>query len=102
MRNVSSLIPCGIEEFVRRLFRDLNRGVLGPSGDGKVIILSDSDEEEEVWEEDATDAKATPSSVVESPASTASTDDADDANKGRSPDRAIGGSSSGRDEASLP
>jgi hypothetical protein len=48
MRNVSSLIPRGIEEFVRRLFRDLNRGVLGPSGDGKVIILSDSDEEEEV------------------------------------------------------
>jgi hypothetical protein len=102
MRNVSSLIPRGIEEFVRRLFRDLNRSVLGPSGDGKVIILSDSDEEEEVWEEDATNTKATPSSVVESPASTASTDDADDANKGRSPDRAIGGSSSGRDEDSLP
>jgi hypothetical protein len=33
-------------EFARRLFGDLNRDVLGPPDDGKVIILSDSDEEE--------------------------------------------------------
>jgi hypothetical protein len=34
------------EEVARRLFGDLNRDVLGPPGDGKIIILSHSDEEE--------------------------------------------------------
>jgi hypothetical protein len=49
------------DEFTRRLFGDLNRDVLGPSGDSKVIILSDSNEEkEEVREEDVVDAEATP------------------------------------------
>jgi hypothetical protein len=42
------------EEFTRRLFGDFNRDVLGPSGDGKIVILSDSDEEEEVREEKTT------------------------------------------------
>jgi hypothetical protein len=84
------------EEFARRLFGDLNHGVLEPPGDGKVIILSDSDKEEEVCEEYAVDAEA-----MRSPAPTASTDDVDDADKGRSPDWAIGGSSSGRDEANM-
>jgi hypothetical protein len=32
------------EEFVKRLFGDINRDVLGPPGDGKIIILNDSDE----------------------------------------------------------
>jgi hypothetical protein len=32
-------------EFARKLFGDLNRDILGPSGDGKVIILDDSNEE---------------------------------------------------------
>jgi hypothetical protein len=32
------------EEFARRLFDDLNRDVLGPPGDDKIIILSDFDE----------------------------------------------------------
>jgi hypothetical protein len=32
------------EEFIRRLFGDLNRDVLGPLGDSNIIILSDSDE----------------------------------------------------------
>jgi hypothetical protein len=86
------------EEFARRLLGDLNRGVLGPHGDGKVIILSDSDEGEEVRVEDAVDAEATPSSAVKSPAPTASTDDAVVTNKGRSPDRVIGDSSSSGDE----
>jgi hypothetical protein len=35
-----------------------------PSGDGKVIILSDSDEEEEVREETAADADVAPFAVV--------------------------------------
>jgi hypothetical protein len=40
------------EEFARRLFGDLNCDVLGTPDDGKIIILSDSDEEEdEVCEE---------------------------------------------------
>jgi hypothetical protein len=34
------------EEFTRRLFSDLNHDVLGPPDDDKIIILSDSDEEE--------------------------------------------------------
>jgi hypothetical protein len=41
------------EEFVKRLFSDLNRDILRSPGDGKVIILSDSDEkEEEIHKED--------------------------------------------------
>jgi hypothetical protein len=44
--DVEGIIPdtSRYEEFARRLFDDLNRGVLGPPGNGKVIILSDSDE----------------------------------------------------------
>jgi hypothetical protein len=87
------------EEFTRRVFSDLNHAVLGSPGDYKVILLSDSDEEEGVCKEDAADTEAVPSSAVKSPAPTAS---ADETNKGRSPDRAIGGSSSGRDESGLP
>jgi hypothetical protein len=90
------------EEFAMRLFGDLIQGVLRPPGDGKVIILSDSDEEEKVCEEHATDVEADSSFAVKSPAPTASTNDANDTDKGRSPDRAVGGSSSGRDEAGLP
>jgi hypothetical protein len=51
-----------------------------------------------VREEDVIDAKAMPSSIVKSLAPTTS---ANDVNKVRSPDRAIGGSSSGGDEAGL-
>jgi hypothetical protein len=89
-------------EFARKLFGDLNRDVLRLPNDGKVIILSDSDEEEEVCEEDAADTKAGPSFAVRSLVPTASVDDTDDAHKGDSPDRAIGSSSSGGDGASLP
>jgi hypothetical protein len=66
------------EEFTRKLFNDLNRGLLGPLGDGNIIVLSDSNEEEEACEEAATAADAAPPSVVKSPAPTASTADADD------------------------
>jgi hypothetical protein len=66
------------EEFTRKLFNDLNRGLLGPLGDGNIIVLSDSNEEEEACEEAATGADAAPPSVVKSPAPTASTADADD------------------------
>jgi hypothetical protein len=99
-----SLIPntSRDEEFIKRIFGELNYDVLGLSGDDKIIILNDSndeEEEEDVHEEDATDAEAAPSSVVRSLAPSASTDDTD---KGDTPDRVIGGSSSGGDEAGLP
>jgi hypothetical protein len=88
------------EEFTKMLFGDLNRDFLGLPGDDNIIILSDSDEEEEeVREEKTADVKAAPSCTARSPAPTASTDDAD---KGDTPDRVIGGSSSNGDEAGLP
>jgi hypothetical protein len=72
--DVDGLIPdtSRDEEFTRRPFSDLNHNVLGPPDNGNVIILSDSDEEEEVREEDAIDAEAAPSSVARIPTSIAS------------------------------
>jgi hypothetical protein len=99
------------EEFARRLFGDLNRDVLGPPGDGKVIILNDSDEEEEeVREEKAVDAEATPSSVTGIPASIASAASADEAPKGvqddnsgdGTPDLEADGGSNDGDKADSP
>jgi hypothetical protein len=49
------------EEFTRRLFGDINRDVLRMPSDGKIIILSNSNEEEEVHEEKDIDAKVVPS-----------------------------------------
>jgi hypothetical protein len=76
------------EEFTKRLLGDLNHGLLKPPGDGKVIILSGSDEEEKVSKEDVATAEAMPSSTVKSLASTTSATDTDtnDVDKGRSPD----------------
>jgi hypothetical protein len=82
------------EELARQLFGDLNRGLFGPSGDSNIIILSDSDEEEEVHEEDITDAEATPSSAMNSPAPAGDTDDA--------PDGVQDDSSDGGNETDLP
>jgi hypothetical protein len=99
------------EDFARRLFGDLNRDVLRPPSDGKVIILSDSnDEEEEMREEDVADAEAAPSSVARSPVPTASAIDVDEApngvqddnSDGCTPGREIGGNSSGGDKAGSP
>jgi hypothetical protein len=110
--NEEDLIPdtSRDEEFNKRLFGDFNREIFELPDDDKVIVLSDSDEEKEVCEEDAADTEATPSSVVLSltlTVSAADTDDApegvkDDSNDGRTPDRAQGDSSSGGDEAGLP
>jgi hypothetical protein len=99
------------EELIKRLFGDLNRDLLRPPDDGKVIIISDSNEkEEEVHEEDATNAEVVPCSDVKSSSPTASAADVDDApegvqddsNDGHTPDRAQGGRSGGRDEAGSP
>jgi hypothetical protein len=88
--------------FTRRPFGNLNCDVLGPPGDSKIIILNDSDEEEEVREEKAIDVEAAPSFAVRSPATTASADDTDGTYKSNTPDRTTGGCSSGGDEADLP
>jgi hypothetical protein len=53
------------DEFARRLFGNVNRDVLEPPSDGKVIVLNDSNEEEEVHEETAIDADAAPSAPAE-------------------------------------
>jgi hypothetical protein len=98
------------DDFATRLFGDLNHGLLGPPSDGKVTIISDSDEEEEVREEDAADADVALPSAVKTPAPTASTADVDDAakgtpngsNDGRSPNQAIGASSNGEDKVGSP
>jgi hypothetical protein len=90
------------EEFTRRLFSNLNRDVLGPPGDDNIIILSDSDEEGEVREEKATDVEAMPSSAARSPAPTAFAADVDGTYKSNTPDRVVGDTSIGGDEAGFP
>jgi hypothetical protein len=62
-------------EFAQRLFGELNRVILGPPGDDKIIILSDSDEEQ-VREENTTDTEDATASAAVNFGSTASTDDA--------------------------
>jgi hypothetical protein len=91
------------EEFARTPFGDLNRDFLGLPGDGKIISLSDSvEEEEEVREEKTPDTEAGSSSTTRPPAPTTSVDDVDGTDKGDTLDRVIGGSSSGGDKAGLP
>jgi hypothetical protein len=63
-------------EFTQCLFNELNRDLLGPPGDGKVIILSQFDEEEEeVHEEKSTGAEDATTSVAVNPVSNTSVDD---------------------------
>jgi hypothetical protein len=66
--DVEGLIPdtSHDEEFTRRIFGDINCDVLRLLSDGNIIILSDSNEEEEVREEDVVDAKVAPSSATSS------------------------------------
>jgi hypothetical protein len=85
------------EELARRLFDDLNRNILGPPGDGKIIVLSDSDDEDEAHEDATVNAEAAPPSAVNSPITPASTSDADE-----TPDGVQDDSSDGGDEAGSP
>jgi hypothetical protein len=39
------------EQFTRKLFGDLNRNILGPPGNGKIIIIDDSDNDDEAQDE---------------------------------------------------
>jgi hypothetical protein len=64
-------------EFTQHLYGELNRSLLGPPDDGKIIILNDSDKEkEEVHEEKSTGVEDAATSATVNLASTASTDDA--------------------------
>jgi hypothetical protein len=98
------------EEFTRRLFGDLNHDVLGPSDDGKIIIISDFIEEEEKAREEKTiDTKDAATSAAVNPASIASAD-SDDAPMGekndnsddRTPDQEADGNSGSGDDIGLP
>jgi hypothetical protein len=94
-------------EFARRLFGDLNRNVLGSPSDGKIIILSDSDEEEDkVHEEKTIGTEHATTSVVVNPASTASVDAPtgvkNDNSDDRTPDHKADSNSGSRDDAGLP
>jgi hypothetical protein len=85
------------EELARKLFGDLNRDILGLPGDGKIIILSDSDDEDETPEDVAVNAEAAPPSATNSTDSPTSAPDADETPDGVSDDNA-----DGRDEAGSP
>jgi hypothetical protein len=85
------------EEITRKLFGDLNCGLLGPLGDDIIIILNDSDVEEEVCKDDRADAEIMPSSARNSPAPSSSTA-ADDG----IPHEVQDDSNDGGDEADTP
>jgi hypothetical protein len=93
-------------EFAQRLYGELNHALLGPSDDGQIIILSDSDEEkEEVHEEKSTDAGDTTAYAAVNPTSTASADDADASvgtKNDNSDDQEAGGEDSSRDVTGEP
>jgi hypothetical protein len=67
------------EEFAKKLFGDLNRDILGPPGDGKIIIIDDSDDSDEAQEEGTTgiDHTTVPASTADAPAGTSVTNSDD-------------------------
>jgi hypothetical protein len=83
------------EEFTRKLFGDLNRGILRPPGDGKIIIISNSDDEDETHEDAAVNAEAAPPSTADSADSPTSASDVDETPDGVSDDNADGGDKAG-------
>jgi hypothetical protein len=83
------------EELARKLFGDLNRDILGPPGDDKIIILSDFDDEDETHEDAAVNVEAAPPSAANSVDSPTSAPDADDTPDGVPNDNADGGDEAG-------
>jgi hypothetical protein len=83
------------EEFTRKLFSDLNRDILRPPGDGKIIVISDSDDEDETHEDAAVNAEAASLSTTNSADSPTSASDADETPDGVSDDNADGGDEAG-------
>jgi hypothetical protein len=67
------------EEFTRKLFGDLNRDILGPPDDGKIIIIDDSDDSDEAQEEGTAgiDPTVVPASAIDAPAGTSVTNSDD-------------------------
>jgi hypothetical protein len=63
----------------QKVFSELNRDIIGPPGNGKVIILDDSEDEEEVHEEATTNTDVAPYAACrESLTPTASPTDVDE------------------------
>jgi hypothetical protein len=115
-------------EFAQRLYGKLNHDLLGPLGDGKIIILNDSDKEkEEARKEKFASAKDAVASTAVNPISTASSGDVgtlaeksltlaaspidadedlgvvpNDSSDGMAPGPKMGEGSGGGDEASAP
>jgi hypothetical protein len=56
------------EEFARKLFGDLNRDILGLPGDGKIIIIDDSDDDAQEEGTAGIDPTVIPASAVDAPA----------------------------------
>jgi hypothetical protein len=83
------------EEFARKLFSDLNRDILGPPDDGKIIVISDSDDEDETHEDAAVNAEAAPPSTANSTDSSTSASDVDETPDGVSDDNADSGDEAG-------
>jgi hypothetical protein len=83
------------EELASKLFGDLNRDILGPPGDGKIIVISDSDDKDETHEDTAVNAEAAPPSAANSADSPTSAPDADETPDGVSDDNADGGDEAG-------
>jgi hypothetical protein len=57
------------EELARKLFGDLNHDILGSPGDGKIIVLDDSDDDGEAQEEKtiSIESTSTPASADDAP-----------------------------------
>jgi hypothetical protein len=85
------------EEFARKLFDDLNRDILGPPGDDKIIVISDSDDEDETHEDAAVNAEVAPPSATNSADSPTSASDVDE-----TPDGVLDDNADGGDEAGSP
>jgi hypothetical protein len=83
------------KEFARKLFGDLNHDILEPPGDGKIIVISDSDDEDETHEDAAVNAEVAPPSATNSVDSPTSASDIDEAPNGVSDDNADGGDEAG-------
>jgi hypothetical protein len=83
------------EEFARKLFGDLNRDILGPPGDGKIIVLNDSNDDDETHEDAVVNAEAAPPSAANSADSPTSALDADETPDGVSDDNADSGDEAG-------
>jgi hypothetical protein len=98
-------------EFAQQIFGKLNCDVLGPHGNGKVIILDDFEEEEEVCEEATSNIDVVPSAVARRPSTPAASPADANEDPGAAPNDSTDGLALGlkmgkdnddRDEAGTP